>query len=98
MQECKLIETQTFYQATERIKVDVPAEGIIYADNKDITIVPQVVRAGPNSVVAIRNAKLVTVQEGIVVGIVVPFAVPEKPNKRRQKEEGGDPGGENRPE
>lgn len=73
MQECQVIETQTFYQPTEQIVIDAPDDGIVYSDHEHITIVPQVVKKGANKVMAIRNAKLVTVHAGEVVGIVTPF-------------------------
>ncbi|EAX47574.1 hypothetical protein TcarDRAFT_1309 [Thermosinus carboxydivorans Nor1] len=74
MQECRVLETHVFYQPTEQIVIDAPDDGIVYSDHEHITIVPQVVRKGANKVMAIRNAKLVTVQAGEVVGIVMPFA------------------------
>ncbi|SCM82398.1 conserved hypothetical protein [uncultured Sporomusa sp.] len=79
MVHCRMIEPRTFYQATEQILIDAPFDGIVYSDHKDITIVPQVVHSGENRVVAIRNTKLVTVEEGVVVGIVMPF--PEEPEE-----------------
>lgn len=70
---CRMIEPRTFYQATEQIRIDSPVDGIIYSEHQNITIVPQVVRSGENQVVAIRNTKLVTVEGGEIVGIVMPF-------------------------
>lgn len=73
MVHCRMIEPRTFYQATEQIRIDSPVDGIIYSEHQNITIVPQVVRSGENQVVAIRNTKLVTVEGGEIVGIVMPF-------------------------
>ncbi|MCM0760272.1 hypothetical protein M7775_17095 [Sporomusa sphaeroides DSM 2875] len=73
MVHCKIVEPRTFYQATEQIRIDSPVDGIIYSEHQNITIVPQVVRSGENQVVAIRNTKLVTVEGGEIVGIVMPF-------------------------
>lgn len=76
---CRMIEPRTFYQATEQIRIDSPVDGIIYSEHQNITVVPQVVRSGENQVVAIRNTKLVTVEGGEIVGIVMPF--PEEPEE-----------------
>lgn len=79
--QCTITETKTFYNSTELIEIEAPETGIVYTDHDDITIVPQVVHVGRNTVMAIRHHKLVTVQAGEVVGIVMPFT--GEPIKRR---------------
>jgi hypothetical protein len=72
MKTVRLVGAHTFYQVTERIKVNAEVAGVIYAKHEGITIVPHVVDEGENSVIAIRNDKLVTIQDGEQIGIVVP--------------------------
>lgn len=74
MNECKMVEFRTFYQPTEQIVIDAPVAGIVFSNHPSITIVPRIVAPGENTVVAIRNTRLVTVNAGEVVGIILPLS------------------------
>ncbi len=78
MEMCKIVETQTFYQPTEQIVIAAPVAGIVFSDHPAITIVPRIVAPGENTVVAIRNTRLVTVNAGEAVGVVLPLSDEEE--------------------
>lgn len=73
MLECKAAEKKTFFQSTEVLTVEAPGAGVILGNHSIVTVIPQVVKPGVNHVMAIRRTAMATVQEGDVVGIVLPF-------------------------
>lgn len=81
MLKCTIVQTASFYQPTEQIIINAPEAGIVLSDHPDITIVPKIVQAGENKVIAIRNTRLVTVEAGTVVGIVLPLDSEDEPEE-----------------
>lgn len=66
------------YSPTTVIEVEADIEGIAYSNVDGFTIVPRVVQIGTNRVVALRHEKLVRINAGDVIGVIVSTEQPEE--------------------
>jgi hypothetical protein len=73
MSAVTITEEKTFYRELERIKVNAPVAGLVVSNHEGFTIIPQVVSAGDNCVVAVRRDGLVKIAKGETVGLVLPL-------------------------